>query len=112
MCRSVPQIEAARTRTSTSVGPIVGTGTASSCAPCSGRILRRAFIVAVGIRGLGGRQDRDVNIRPTGPEAASKTDDALRAFRYNRPARKAEAGVERQGETPWELDNACRKFAR
>src|SRR6266849_1408888 len=83
MCRSVPQIEAARTRTSTSVGPIVGTGTASSCAPCSGRILRRAFIVAVGIRSLGRRQDRDVNIRPTGPEAALKTDDALRAFRYN-----------------------------
>src|SRR2546426_7269316 len=50
MCKSVPQIEAARTRTSTSFGPIVGMETASSCAPRSGRIFRKAFIVAVGIR--------------------------------------------------------------
>src|SRR6266852_8568651 len=52
MCRSVPQIDAARTRTSTSSGPIVGMGTFSSCAPCCGSVLRNAFIVAVTIRNL------------------------------------------------------------
>src|SRR2546426_12582518 len=36
MCKSVPQIEAARTRTSTSFGPILGMETASSCAPARG----------------------------------------------------------------------------
>src|SRR5277367_2300895 len=49
MWRSVPQIEAARTLTNTSIGPGVGTGTDSKCAPRSGRILRKAFIVGVGI---------------------------------------------------------------
>src|SRR5208282_857133 len=49
MCRSVPQIEAARTRTSASVGPIAGTATDSSSAPRCGRTLRRAFIVAAGM---------------------------------------------------------------
>src|SRR5271155_825553 len=49
MWRSVPQIEAARTLTNTSMGPGVGTGTDSRCAPGSGRILRRAFIMEVGI---------------------------------------------------------------
>src|SRR5574337_1198830 len=52
MCRSVPQIEAARTRTSTSAGPIVGTETASRSAPRAGRAFRRAFMVVVGIKRL------------------------------------------------------------
>src|SRR5580704_7249098 len=47
MCRSVPQMEAERTRTSTSFGPIVGTGTVSSAAPRSARGFRNACIVAV-----------------------------------------------------------------
>src|ERR1700680_2147284 len=53
MWRSVPQIEAARTRPRTSSRAIVGMGTVSSCAPSCGRILRSAFIVAVGIRNPG-----------------------------------------------------------
>src|SRR5438309_1317304 len=86
MCKSVPQIEAARTRTSTSFGPIVGMETASSCAPRSGRIFRKAFIVAVGIRKpcdepvepSGGRgRKSDVNTRHTTPEAATKPGGAL-----------------------------------
>src|SRR2546425_5636615 len=94
MCKSVPQIEAARTRTSTSFGPIVGMETASSCAPRSGRIFRKAFIVAVGIRKpcdepvepSGGRgRKSDVNTRHTTPEAATKPGDAQARFRYNRP---------------------------
>src|SRR5215472_18698859 len=72
MCKSVPQIEAARTRTSTSVGPIVGTPTDSSCAPRCGRILRRAFIVEDDIRMFGAqtasRQTADVNTRPYRPK--------------------------------------------
>src|ERR1039458_7183316 len=47
MCKSVPQMEAARTRTSTSFGPIVGTGTFSRAAPRSGRGFLTACIVAV-----------------------------------------------------------------
>src|SRR2546425_8791609 len=94
MCKSVPQIEAARTRTSTSFGPILGMETASSCAPRSGRIFRKAFIVAVGIRKpcdepvepSGGRgRKSDVNTRHTTPEAATKPGDARARFRYNRP---------------------------
>src|SRR5216117_3290331 len=46
MCRSVPQIEAAFTRTSTSVDPISGTATVSICKPRVGCIFRNAFIVA------------------------------------------------------------------
>src|SRR6266702_2930081 len=46
MCRSVPQIEAAFTRTSASVGPIAGTATVSICKPRAGCIFRNAFIVA------------------------------------------------------------------
>src|SRR5262249_43023286 len=49
MCRSVPQMDAARTRTSTSVGPGAGMLTDSRSAPRCGRILRKAFIVGVGI---------------------------------------------------------------
>jgi threonine dehydratase len=45
MCRSVPQIEAVLTRTSTSVGPIAGTATESICSPLVGRVFRNAFIV-------------------------------------------------------------------
>src|SRR5262245_26231135 len=51
MWRSVPQMEAARTRTRTSVGPIAGMGMDASSAPRAGRVLRRAFIV-VDIKGL------------------------------------------------------------
>src|SRR5690349_1747358 len=47
MCKSVPQIEAALTRTSTSVGPIAGTATVSICRPRVGCIFRNAFIVVV-----------------------------------------------------------------
>src|SRR5690348_9655414 len=47
MCRSVPQMEAAFTRTSTSVGPIPGTATESICKPRAGCIFRNAFIVVV-----------------------------------------------------------------
>src|SRR5215471_15835440 len=50
MCRSVPQIEAAFTHTSTSPCPISGTGTVSSCKPLAACVFRSAFIVA-GIRG-------------------------------------------------------------
>src|SRR5882672_330095 len=45
MCRSVPQIEAVFTRTSTSVGPIDGTATVSICKPLPACIFRNAFIV-------------------------------------------------------------------
>src|SRR6266852_7527031 len=45
MCKSVPQMEAVRTRTSTSAGPIEGTGAFSNERPRAGCILRKAFIV-------------------------------------------------------------------
>src|SRR5882724_12901640 len=45
MCRSVPQIEAVFTRTSTSVGPVAGTATVSICRPFAACIFRNAFIV-------------------------------------------------------------------
>src|SRR5260370_33555225 len=45
MCRSVPQIDAVRTRTSTSAGPIDGTGAFSNERPRAGCILRKAFII-------------------------------------------------------------------
>jgi hypothetical protein len=45
MCKSVPQIEAVRTRTSTSAGPIDGTGAFSKESPRAACILRKAFIV-------------------------------------------------------------------
>src|SRR5204862_5593958 len=44
MCRSVPQIEAAWTRTKTSLGPGVGTGISTSSAPGPGPVLRSARI--------------------------------------------------------------------
>src|SRR3984893_1781739 len=44
ICRSVPQMDAAVTRTRTSVGPIEGTGAHSSDNPAPARILRKAFI--------------------------------------------------------------------
>src|SRR5882724_13428034 len=45
MCKSVPQIEAVRTRTNTSPGPIDGTGAFSKESPRAACILRKAFIV-------------------------------------------------------------------
>src|SRR2546428_7534463 len=45
MCKSVPQIEAVFTRTSTSVGPIAGTATVSISRPRAACIFRNAFIV-------------------------------------------------------------------
>src|SRR6185312_11655253 len=45
ICRSVPQIDAVRTRTSTSVGPIAGTTVFSSESPRAACTLRKAFIV-------------------------------------------------------------------
>src|SRR5229473_4221679 len=45
MCRSVPQIDAVRTCTNTSAGPIDGTGAFSNESPRAGCILRKAFIV-------------------------------------------------------------------
>src|SRR5438477_7441154 len=47
MCRSVPQIETARTRTSTSIGPIVGILAVSSDSPRPACILRNAFIASL-----------------------------------------------------------------
>src|SRR5438093_7151891 len=44
MWRSVPQIDAAWTRTSTSFGPGAGTGTSRSSAPGPGTVLRNARI--------------------------------------------------------------------
>src|ERR1700720_1068505 len=44
ICRSVPQIDAAVTRTKTSVGPMWGTGADSNDNPAPARILRKAFI--------------------------------------------------------------------
>src|SRR5580704_17314040 len=46
MCRSVPQIEVALTLTSTSAGPIVGTGTVSIASPFAACVFRSAFMVA------------------------------------------------------------------
>src|SRR5579864_7889777 len=46
MCKSVPQIEAAFTRTSTSPCPTSGTGTLSIRNPRAASIFRSAFIVA------------------------------------------------------------------
>src|SRR6266849_505031 len=45
MCKSVPQMDAVRTRTSTSAGPIDGTGAFSNERPRAGCILRKAFMV-------------------------------------------------------------------
>src|SRR5438105_2404252 len=45
MCRSVPQIDAAWTRTRTSLGPGRGTGISASSAPGPGPALRSARIV-------------------------------------------------------------------
>src|SRR5712671_6062217 len=45
ICKSVPQIEAVRTRTNTSPGPIDGTGAFSKESPRAACILRKAFIV-------------------------------------------------------------------
>src|SRR6266478_9482083 len=45
MCKSVPQIEAVRTRTNTSPGSIDGTGAFSKESPRAACILRKAFIV-------------------------------------------------------------------
>src|SRR6266853_5468816 len=45
MCKSVPQIEAVRTRTNTSPGPIDGTGAFSKESPRGACILRKAFMV-------------------------------------------------------------------
>jgi len=45
MCKSVPQIDAVRTRTSTSAAPIEGTGAFSNESPRAACILRKAFIV-------------------------------------------------------------------
>jgi hypothetical protein len=45
MCKSVPQIDAVRTRTNTSAGPIDGTGAFSNESPRAGCILRKALIV-------------------------------------------------------------------
>src|SRR6267154_3820991 len=45
MCKSVPQIEAVRTRTSTSAAPIKGTDAVSNESPRAACILRKAFIV-------------------------------------------------------------------
>src|SRR5579862_2570298 len=45
MCKSVPQIEAVFTRTSTSAGPIDGTATVSIANPFAACTFRSAFIV-------------------------------------------------------------------
>src|SRR5258705_5617549 len=45
ICKSVPQIEAVRTRTKPSPGPIDGTGAFSNESPRAACILRKAFIV-------------------------------------------------------------------
>src|SRR5215467_803938 len=45
MCRSVPQMDAAFTRTSTSVGPIAGTCAASIESPRAACIFRNAFML-------------------------------------------------------------------
>src|SRR5713101_1951912 len=77
MCRSVPQMEAARTRTSTSWGLIVGMEMDSSCAPRSGRTLRKAFMVVVGIkvsRAWRARCSRDVSTPVVSPETRTKYD--------------------------------------
>src|SRR5229473_287709 len=44
MCRSVPQMPARRTRISTSLMPMVGSGTSSSHSPGSDLLLTSAFI--------------------------------------------------------------------
>ena len=51
MCRSVPQMPVDRTRTSTSFGPIAGTGTSTNESPGAGDSLTSALIVA-GISGI------------------------------------------------------------
>src|SRR5688500_6565911 len=47
MCRSVPQIAVFSSLTSTSFGPISGTGTCSIQIPCAASRLTRAFIICV-----------------------------------------------------------------
>src|SRR5215475_4056672 len=47
ICKSVPQIDAVRTRTSTSVGPMTGTVVLSSESPRAACTLRKAFMVVV-----------------------------------------------------------------
>jgi hypothetical protein len=46
MCKSVPQIDVAFTRTSTSVAPMVGTGTVWISNPFAAFVFRNAFMVA------------------------------------------------------------------
>src|SRR2546430_17713469 len=53
MCKSVPQIDAAFTRTSTSVGPIAGTCAGSIESPRAACIFRNAFIVVVILSAFG-----------------------------------------------------------
>src|SRR6516162_4887246 len=64
MCRSVPQIEVALTRTRTSVGPLAGTPAASSDSPRPACILRKAFMVpAISYAAPSGTQPSDANTR-------------------------------------------------
>src|SRR5262249_5063870 len=62
MCRSVPQIDAAFTRTKTSVGPIAGTVADCRESPRAGLIFRRACMVA-GMKSLGDYLISDANTR-------------------------------------------------
>src|SRR5215471_16537067 len=59
MCRSVPQMDAASIRTSTSSGPGDGTGTSSSVRPGADSRLRMARIVSTALRFWHGDSGRE-----------------------------------------------------
>src|SRR5208282_734942 len=89
MCRSVPQMEAARTRTRTSPGRAAGTSTLSICAPGSGRGFRSACIFGMDMPLAGPRRDANtvagsIPNRPDRNCHAARILSRAVGFRYNR----------------------------
>src|SRR5580700_5780216 len=86
MCKSVPQMEAARTRTRISLGPNAGTLTDSMSMPAAGRSLRSACIVVEGI-GIWRREEFTAGkpILAHGADARKLHSARAPLFRYNLP---------------------------
>src|SRR5580658_4047886 len=86
MCKSVPQMEAARTRTRISLGPNSGTATDSMSIPAAGRSLRNACIVVEGI-GIWRREEFTAgkSILAHGGERRKLRSARAALFRYNLP---------------------------
>src|SRR5271168_4539793 len=86
MCKSVPQMEAARTRTRISLGPNSGTATDSTSIPAAGRSLRSACIVVEGI-GIWPREEFTAgkSILAHGADARKLRSARTALFRYNLP---------------------------